>query len=342
MRYAPAVSATVGNWFRHYREQYRWPEASSRQKSEKTVNEIESEVKSALLAHKPESLKSALIRVHYWKSNRTGSRYEKTLKKYNPEYFERLLGMSVYSGIDKLEQVIRHLKIKNCNLPVCTAIASFLYGRRDVPIIDNYVAQFFARRFNINRYDEEMKEILSWIAEINFKLETFSATHRKLRLAVYSDSGFNHNLSLYINEFVPECDHIAKALSASGYSYSGIDDKSREFTPIDVEMAIFSWAMKNKNLADVVPTEYRNIVRKEGILSWEPIVRGTRTPVRAIVENSRLGYSPEEITDSLPHLSLEAVFDALRYYSYHRQEINEYIERNRVPPELIHSSVRNL
>ena len=89
-------------------------------------------------------------------------------------------------------------------------------------------------------------------------------------------------------------------------------------------------------------TEHCYVVRKPGILSGEPIVKDTRTPVRAIVELWRTGYVPEEIPNALPHLSLAAVFDALSYYSDHQEEINEYIERNRVPPDLLHNSVRGL
>ena len=55
-----------------------------------------------------------------------------------------------------------------------------------------------------------------------------------------------------------------------------------------------------------------------------------------------MGYAPEEIPSALPHLSLAAVFDALSYYSDHRQEINEYLEQNKVPTELLHPSVRDL
>ena len=94
--------------------------------------------------------------------------------------------------------------------------------------------------------------------------------------------------------------------------------------------------------AGVTTTEHCYIIRKEGILSREPIVKGTRTPVRAVVELWRLGYAPEEIPGGLPHLSLAAVFDALSYYCDHKEEINEYIIRNRVPDELIHPSVRHL
>ncbi len=78
-------------------------------------------------------------------------------------------------------------------------------------------------------------------------------------------------------------------------------------------------------------TEHLYVERDDAILGGEPVIKGTRTPVRAVVELWRLGYAPEETVNELPHLSLAAVFDALSYYSDHQEEINDYIERNRVP-----------
>ncbi|MDQ3180813.1 MAG: DUF433 domain-containing protein, partial [Acidobacteriota bacterium] len=88
--------------------------------------------------------------------------------------------------------------------------------------------------------------------------------------------------------------------------------------------------------------EYRYITTNEKILSGEPIIKGTRTPVRAIVENWRLRLSPEEIVRGLPHLTLAEIFEAMSYYYDNKAEIDEYIERNRIPEELIHPLVRNL
>ncbi len=85
-------------------------------------------------------------------------------------------------------------------------------------------------------------------------------------------------------------------------------------------------------------TRHRYIVTDGRILGGEPIIEGTRTPVRAIVEMWRQGMLPEEISQQLPHLTLAQVFDALSFYSDHQEEINEYIERNRIPDELIDSS----
>ena len=89
-------------------------------------------------------------------------------------------------------------------------------------------------------------------------------------------------------------------------------------------------------------TEHCHIVRNDEILNSEPIIKGTRTPVRAIVEMWRIGVSPEEIPQRLTHLGLSQFFDALSYYLDHQTEINEYIERNRIPDELIDPRVRNL
>jgi uncharacterized protein (DUF433 family) len=78
-------------------------------------------------------------------------------------------------------------------------------------------------------------------------------------------------------------------------------------------------------------THNRYIVTDDHILGGEPIIRGTRTPVRAIVELWRQGISPETIPVHLPHLTAAQVFDALSYYSDNQNEINAHIERNRIP-----------
>lgn len=88
-------------------------------------------------------------------------------------------------------------------------------------------------------------------------------------------------------------------------------------------------------------TEHCHIVKHDQILSGEPIIKGTRTPVRAIVEMWRIGVLPEEIPHRLPHLTLAQVFDALSYYLDHQTEINEYIEQNCIPDELIDPRVRD-
>lgn len=78
-------------------------------------------------------------------------------------------------------------------------------------------------------------------------------------------------------------------------------------------------------------TEHPYIERQANVLSGEPVIKGTRTPVRAIVEHWKFGDPPNEIAHKLPHLRLAHIFDALSYYDHHHDEIERYIVLNRVP-----------
>lgn len=59
------------------------------------------------------------------------------------------------------------------------------------------------------------------------------------------------------------------------------------------------------------------ITRKEGVQGGEPVITGTRTPVRSIVFYHKLGEAPEEIAEEFPHLSLAQIYAALSYYYDH-------------------------
>ena len=55
-------------------------------------------------------------------------------------------------------------------------------------------------------------------------------------------------------------------------------------------------------------TQHRYVVQEDRILGGEPIIQGTRTPVRAIAELWRQGLAPEVIPNHLPHLRLAHAF----------------------------------
>lgn len=88
--------------------------------------------------------------------------------------------------------------------------------------------------------------------------------------------------------------------------------------------------------------QYRYIESKAGVVGGEPVIKGTRVSVRGIVLKWRLGYSPEEIVQAIPHINLAEVFEAMSYYSDNREEIDGYIDRNHIPDELIHPLVRDM
>lgn len=87
-------------------------------------------------------------------------------------------------------------------------------------------------------------------------------------------------------------------------------------------------------------TNHPYVIHDDAILSGEPIIKGTRTPVRAVVENWRMGIAPEDIPTHLPHLTLAQVFDALSYFADNQAEIAAHIERNRIPDSMIDTRIK--
>ena len=79
-----------------------------------------------------------------------------------------------------------------------------------------------------------------------------------------------------------------------------------------------------------VITEYRYITQVTGICGGRPVIKGTRTPVKAIVGYYKLGLSVEEILEGLPHLTAAQVYEALSYYHDHTLEIEQDIQENSV------------
>ncbi len=52
-------------------------------------------------------------------------------------------------------------------------------------------------------------------------------------------------------------------------------------------------------------------------------IDGTRMTVNQIVMWYKQGYSPEEIADQYPHLTLSQVYTALAYYHANKEEVEE-------------------
>ena len=70
------------------------------------------------------------------------------------------------------------------------------------------------------------------------------------------------------------------------------------------------------------------IVRDPAILEGEPVVRGTRIPVRSIVLAAREFGGVAGARRAYPQLGITAVQEVLTYYDAHRPEVDRYIEEN--------------
>ena len=69
---------------------------------------------------------------------------------------------------------------------------------------------------------------------------------------------------------------------------------------------------------------------RPGVCGGEPVVVGTRFPVRSVVTSVyRFGMTPEEMVEAWPYLTLAHIHDALSFYHDHRQAIDRAIRENR-------------
>lgn len=59
------------------------------------------------------------------------------------------------------------------------------------------------------------------------------------------------------------------------------------------------------------------------------VIRGTRVPVHILVGYLQIGETPETIsTEIVPHISLSQIYEAIRYYFVHKEEIDKEREQN--------------
>ena len=241
MHYTPQI----GDWFRAHREGYEWPIGRGQQASEDDISNLLHKVQVAITTRDPHRLKEAMVKVHYWKTRNRGNqtcKYKNALTSKPANYVRDLLNMAPFTGTANVQGVIDHLKIPGCNLPVCSAIASFLYGRSSVTVIDKFLSMFFKKCF---RKTPEIGTILNYVSYIDFKLESSGA---RKRLAVYSQRNYEHNRDKYVTDFLRECSDIANDLNSRGVTFCDGSGLEHQFAPIDVEMAIFAWCSKNKDL----------------------------------------------------------------------------------------------
>ncbi len=72
-------------------------------------------------------------------------------------------------------------------------------------------------------------------------------------------------------------------------------------------------------------TEYKHIQLDECNV---PIIAGTATKVVELVTSVKAyGWSPEELHDNYPHLTMSQIYSALAYYWDYREELDADMER---------------
>lgn len=82
--------------------------------------------------------------------------------------------------------------------------------------------------------------------------------------------------------------------------------------------------------------QFPRISRTPGVVGGEPVIAGTRIPVRCIVLYSRLYWdNPSYIEAALPHITRADIDEALAFYIANQAEIDVYIAENDVDEDLL-------
>lgn len=68
-------------------------------------------------------------------------------------------------------------------------------------------------------------------------------------------------------------------------------------------------------------TKHPYVESRDGVCDGKPVIIGTRIRISQIaIEYERLGWTPDQIVDAHPHLTLAQVHDGLSFY-YENQEV---------------------
>ena len=74
--------------------------------------------------------------------------------------------------------------------------------------------------------------------------------------------------------------------------------------------------------------KYPHVATNPRILNGVPIIKGSRIAVRTIAGYYQLGMTPDEILQSLPHLTHAQLHAALAYYFDHQKEVDRDLKHS--------------
>jgi uncharacterized protein (DUF433 family) len=80
-------------------------------------------------------------------------------------------------------------------------------------------------------------------------------------------------------------------------------------------------------MTQAVKTEHCHVHRDPAVCGGDPVIVGTRIPVRLIYQRTQAGDSIDQIRQAYPHLTLAQIHDALSYSYDHLADIQAELRR---------------
>ena len=164
-------------------------------------------------------------------------------------------------------------------------------------------------------------------AKMDFERLTEEIWRSKDRLLIERD-GLPIAVLLSMDDFEDLMETVGE--SSNSEHLASIREARAEYKrgEVDTEMRIMGKTSPLVAELETKHTEHPHIVRVPGIAGGEPIIKGTRVPVRAIVLHYKASETLDEILEAYPHLPPAGVFDAISFYLDHQVEIEALIEEN--------------
>lgn len=81
-------------------------------------------------------------------------------------------------------------------------------------------------------------------------------------------------------------------------------------------------------MAHAVKTEHCYVHKDGAICGGDPVIVGTRIPVRLVYQRAQAGETVEVIRQAYPHLTPAQIHDALSYAYDHLAEIEQELQRD--------------
>ncbi|MGB9842524.1 MAG: hypothetical protein ACPLKZ_07430 [Candidatus Bathyarchaeales archaeon] len=203
-----------------WRERYKWPLFEGRKASEEKIFRLEETVKNNVLCKGSKSVKEAILEVVIWKTNnrfQTVREFQYNSDEIIESVIEEVQGL-LRKDSDNVAEVIKKLtSLEGVKIAVASTILRFLDSfEHKCGIIDKNVATLLNREhitnFLLRRKDNYVMYTQSNICE-------YQKFHNWLQ---------------------------KKAREIVGTTYTDIYGTQKNFTPVDVEMALFAFATQFK------------------------------------------------------------------------------------------------
>ncbi|MGC2062861.1 MAG: hypothetical protein WA610_07765 [Thermodesulfovibrionales bacterium] len=218
------------------RQNYDWPRNIGAITSQRAILELEAYTAQRMRSLNEKSAHEVVCKVSIWAGNNNAA--QEVINNAPPDrranLLEALLKFRTFDTAEEVEAGIDLLRGPGISLVIASKIYRFCCPSFRASV-DRHASYFF------NSLDVwESGHAVGKTTE--FKREWSNAQRNTSRLPIYIESGYTHNLTEYIEKYLPLLVAIAGSLNHSGITYRcAVAGSDMLWRPTDIEMAAYYW-----------------------------------------------------------------------------------------------------